>query len=81
MVVVCAAGEAQTVADICQTQGVSKVRKIVTGGRERQDSVWQGLNYLQSQTPPPDRVVIHDGARPFYEGASFAGAGHHKNGG
>lgn len=36
--------------------------KIVKGGKERQDSVYNGLRELSPQT---DIVVIHDGVRPF----------------
>ena len=39
-----------------------KVTKIIEGGRERQDSVYNGL---QSLDPEADIVVIHDGVRPF----------------
>lgn len=38
-----------------------KVDKIVKGGKERQDSVYNGLNELKNT----DIVLIHDGARPF----------------
>ncbi|MCI8336269.1 MAG: 2-C-methyl-D-erythritol 4-phosphate cytidylyltransferase [Peptococcaceae bacterium] len=72
IVVVCAEGEEEQIADICRKEQISKVEKIVLGGKERQDSVWQGLNYIESLTPTPDVVVIHDGARPFYHGADFA---------
>ncbi|MFQ5709082.1 MAG: 2-C-methyl-D-erythritol 4-phosphate cytidylyltransferase [bacterium] len=41
---------------------ITKVRKIVPGGTERQDSVLAGLRSLES---PTDLVVIHDGVRPF----------------
>lgn len=37
------------------------VDKIVEGGEERQDSVYNGLNALEEC----DVVLIHDGARPF----------------
>ncbi|ADL08832.1 2-C-methyl-D-erythritol 4-phosphate cytidylyltransferase [Thermosediminibacter oceani] len=36
--------------------------KLVEGGRERQDSVYNGL---RSCSPQTDIVVIHDGVRPF----------------
>jgi len=36
--------------------------QIVSGGKERQDSVYNGLRSLSPQT---DIVVIHDGVRPF----------------
>ncbi len=39
-----------------------KVRQIVAGGKERQDSVQNGLNVLSSET---NIVLIHDGVRPF----------------
>ena len=39
-----------------------KVTQIIAGGKERQDSVANGLQSLDSET---DIVVIHDGVRPF----------------
>jgi len=42
-----------------------KPLRIVGGGAERQQSVFQGLQALYSQSPPPDIVAIHDGARPL----------------
>lgn len=39
-----------------------KISKIVMGGEERQDSVGNGLQSLDSET---DIVVVHDGVRPF----------------
>src|SRR5580704_1073098 len=39
----------------------------VTGGAERQDSVRLGLEALAALKP--DRVLIHDGARPFPDAA------------
>lgn len=39
-----------------------KVTKIIAGGTERQDSVCNGLQSLDSET---DIVVVHDGVRPF----------------
>lgn len=44
-------------------EGWRKLKKIVTGGARRQDSVWNGLLALQDDAP--DWVMIHDGARPF----------------
>lgn len=40
---------------------LAKVRKVVEGGRERYDSVWNALHAC----PDADYVLIHDGARPF----------------
>lgn len=42
-----------------------KIKQIVAGGKERQDSVRNGLNALPADT---EIVVIHDGARPMITG-------------
>ena len=47
--------------EIVDKEGFRKVRKIVAGGKERYDSVYQGL----LACPNADYVFIHDGARPF----------------
>jgi 2-C-methyl-D-erythritol 4-phosphate cytidylyltransferase len=40
--------------------------RIVAGGAERGDSVWNGLQALPDGV---DRVLVHDGARPFVDAA------------
>jgi 2-C-methyl-D-erythritol 4-phosphate cytidylyltransferase len=47
---------------IVERYGFAKVQDVVTGGRERQESVWRGLQQL---APEIDLVIIHDGVRPF----------------
>lgn len=42
----------------------AKVRGICIGGRERYDSVYQGLLAIEAEKEN-DVVLIHDGARPF----------------
>lgn len=43
--------------------GPSRVtEKVVVGGAERLDSVWQGLQQVSAET---EMVLIHDAARPF----------------
>jgi 2-C-methyl-D-erythritol 4-phosphate cytidylyltransferase len=39
-----------------------KVSAVITGGKERQDSVWAGLRKLGADTK---FVAVHDGARPL----------------
>lgn len=43
---------------------IKKVIKIVNGGKERQNSVYNGLKALQDQDKDAI-VLVHDGARPF----------------
>ena len=52
-----------TMGDLVRDDGLSKVVRIVVGGAERQDSVWNGLQELQSHHV--DLVVVHDVVRPF----------------
>lgn len=40
----------------------SKIKAIVAGGSERQNSVYNGITALDSDT---DIVLVHDGVRPF----------------
>ena len=50
--------------EIVEKYGFSKVRKIVSGGAERYNSVWNGLQQI---TEEDGFVYIHDGARPFVD--------------
>jgi len=47
---------------IVEKYGISKVSRILAGGKERQDSVRNGINAVINDH---DIVVIHDGVRPF----------------
>jgi 2-C-methyl-D-erythritol 4-phosphate cytidylyltransferase len=47
--------------EIVEYYEISKVRKIIAGGKERYNSVWNGLQNCEGT----DYVFIHDGARPF----------------
>lgn len=46
---------------IVEKYGFRKVRAVIAGGKERYDSVYEGLKAL----PDCDYVLIHDGARPL----------------
>jgi len=53
--------------DYCRNEIIHKFRykkvsAVLAGGKERQDSVWAGLQYL---SPDTDFVAVHDGARPL----------------
>jgi 2-C-methyl-D-erythritol 4-phosphate cytidylyltransferase len=45
-------------------EGWRKLKRIVTGGARRQDSVWAGLQ-VWANDPALAWVMVHDGARPF----------------
>jgi len=46
--------------DMVARHGLHKIRRIVVGGRERQDSVYNGLKSIDEGI-----VLIHDGVRPI----------------
>lgn len=48
--------------EIVQAYHLDKVSKVVAGGEERQDSVYNGLIEVSDDV---EYVMIHDGARPF----------------
>ena len=59
----CGAGEEDYCRkEIVEKYGISKARKIIPGGAERYDSVWNGLKETKE-----GYVYIHDGARPFVD--------------
>lgn len=55
--------------EVIKKEAFTKVTQIVPGGRERQDSVYQGLLALSEET---DWVVVHDGARPLISTAAIS---------
>ncbi len=50
------------IAELCKQYVLSKVVKIVVGGKSRTQSVQAGLTEV---SPDAEYVAIHDGARPF----------------
>ena len=47
--------------NIIEAYGITKVNKIVVGGKERYESVYKALREIE----PEGYVFIHDGARPY----------------
>ena len=72
IVMVVGKGDIENVREtIVEAYQFSKVERIVEGGRERYDSVWNGLLAIREDKEngiPCDYVFIHDGARPFADG-------------
>lgn len=48
--------------EVISRYGLSKVKKLVPGGQTRGESVYNGLQEINSEA---DIVLIHDGVRPF----------------
>lgn len=54
--------ECQTMERIVEQYDLSKVIAVIKGGKERQNSVYNGLTYFNDHE---QIVLVHDGARPF----------------
>lgn len=54
--------EISSTRSLVNESACSKVSQVIAGGRERQDSVYNGLKAAGNST---DIVVVHDGARPL----------------
>jgi 2-C-methyl-D-erythritol 4-phosphate cytidylyltransferase len=57
-------------ADLLPAFGMKKVSQIVAGGRERQDSVWHGLQMVDLDHT--EIVAVHDGVRPLITPAQIS---------
>lgn len=44
----------------CEQYHITKMKAVISGGTERQHSVYEGLKQIESQW-----VMVHDGVRPF----------------
>ncbi len=55
-----------TCAELIDEYGISKVRRIVPGGKERQDSIYNAIREADEDT---SLILVHDGARPLIERA------------
>lgn len=51
----------QKVREFCEDFGITKVRAVVAGGKERQDSIYNALSYDKDS----DIIIVQDGVRPF----------------
>ncbi len=63
IIVVCDGEYREYVESIVKKYGIKKVRKIVVGGKRRQDSVYNGIKALELKK----LVVVHDAVRPCVE--------------
>ena len=61
IIVVVREGMPSAFAELAAAYGLDKPHRIVVGGAERQDSVWNGLAAL---SPQAEMVAIQDAARP-----------------
>lgn len=64
-------GDMESGIRMLEEYGISKVRRIAPGGKERQDSVFHGLKIVDDKKGV---VLVHDGVRPLIEPSLVANA-------
>lgn len=68
IVIACHVSWKEHMESMIKRYGLKKIKAIISGGKDRQESVLNGLHYIQSQGAADDDVVIiHDGVRPLIQ--------------
>lgn len=65
VVVPCIAGWEDYLQDLLDKFHIKKVRKILTGGKDTQESKMNALNYVKEFANDTDTVMLHDAVRPL----------------
>ena len=60
-----------TLEEMAASSGFSKLKAVIEGGKERQDSVNNCIKMIEQEIrisgSLPDTILVHDGARPFIQ--------------
>lgn len=65
VIVPCIKGWEDYLQQMLDKFNIKKVKKIVTGGKDTQESKMNALNYLAGFCKPDDIVILHDAVRPL----------------
>ncbi len=66
---VCLEGWEKTAESYAVQYGIDKMKWIVTGGETGQESIRNGVFYLEKICQDDDIIIIHDGIRPLMDAA------------
>ena len=68
IVIACHSSWKEYMESMMQRYGLKKIKAIISGGKDRQESVLNGIKYLQNAgATENDVIVIHDGVRPLIQ--------------
>ena len=67
ILVVCIEGWEQVVWSYARQYGITKLQWVVTGGAMVQESIRNGVFFLEQRAGADDIVIIHDGIRPLVD--------------
>lgn len=65
--VVCIDGWHDTLRDYAEKHGITKVKWIISGGNTVQESIRNGVFFLEDKVSASDIIVVHDGIRPLVD--------------
>lgn len=71
IIVVTRAEEMEAIGRLCTEYNMTKVAKIIPGGKTRTESVYYGVLQASSDA---ELIAVHDGARPFVSENTIVGA-------
>lgn len=67
IIVVCVKEYIEELKGLLRRFGITKVKKIVPGGKTGHDSIYYGLQAMEEFAQADDIVLIHDGVRPLID--------------
>ncbi len=68
IIIACNAAWIDYLKELLQRYNLKKVKDIILGGKDRQESVLNGIRCIQNyQAADEDIIVIHDGVRPLIQ--------------
>ena len=65
--VVCLDGWHDILRAYARQYGITKLKWVVSGGKSGQESIRNGVYYLEDKCSPKDIVIVHDGIRPLVD--------------
>lgn len=65
IVIPCVAGWESYLKNLIEKYHIKKVQKVLTGGRDTQESKMNALRYLKNYANDDDIVLLHDAVRPL----------------
>lgn len=65
--VVCLDGWHDILKAYAKQYGITKLRWVVSGGKTGQESIRNGVYFLEDKCNPEDIVIVHDGIRPLVD--------------
>ena len=65
--VVCLSGWEETLREYAAQYGITKLRWVCTGGATGQESIRNGVYYLEDKLKDDDIAIVHDGIRPMVD--------------